>query len=436
MSQREVVIKASGLGKCYHVYKHPKDRLKQFLFGKHRKYYREFWANHEIDLEIYRGETLGIVGRNGAGKTTFLQMVAGTLQPTNGSLVVDGRVTALLELGSGFDKNFTGRENVYLNGAVLGVSRREIERRFDDIVAFADIGEFLDQPVKTYSKGMFVRLAFAVLANIDPDIFVIDEALAVGDAYFRQRCMRRFQELQERGTTILYVSHDGGGMKTICDRVAWIDGGRLRQLGDPESVVEAYLANLFGQEFRENAPGVDEADGPEPLESAEKSSALDGALEEHIPNIDRRRGDQRLRILGVGLYDDSGESISSATHGSSVTLRISVENAGFTSPTEWIPGYILRSPRGEDLASSNTIREEQTLEPLAPGERRTLRMRIQLPLLHEGTYAFAPTLSAVDSSGTVEISDQVDAAILLKVVADRRVSCVLAMPTAYELEPS
>jgi lipopolysaccharide transport system ATP-binding protein len=195
----ECAIRAVGVGKCYHVYDRPADRLKQYLFGRSRKFYREFWAVRGASFEIQRGETIGIVGKNGAGKTTLLQMIAGTLLPTEGELLVRGRVTALLELGSGFNRDFTGRENVFISGAILGVGRAEMERRFDAIAAFADIGEFLDRPVRTYSKGMFVRLAFSVLANLDPDVFVVDEALAVGDAYFRHRCMLRFTRCASAG---------------------------------------------------------------------------------------------------------------------------------------------------------------------------------------------------------------------------------------------
>ncbi len=430
MNDHDIVIRARELGKCYHIYSRPKDRLKQFLFGQHKTYYREFWANRGIDLDIRRGETLGIVGRNGAGKTTFLQMVAGTLQPSCGSLDVTGRVTALLELGSGFDMEFTGRENVFLSGAVLGVPKREMEKRFDEIVAFADIGEFLEQPVKTYSQGMFVRLAFSVLANIDPDIFVIDEALAVGDAYFRQRCMRRFRELQERGTTILYVSHDGGGMKSICDRVAWIDAGELRELGTPEVVVENYLADLFGQEFRP------EESEPDELRHSSGSTQVEPPrdLELQIPNIDRRRGDGRLRILGVGLYHTDGSPALTLDHGSEVVLRMSVANEGFERSVEWIPGYILRGPRGEDLSSGNSEREGTQLEPLAPGERRTIRMRFKLPRFHAGSYALAPTLSVRDRAGVAVISDQIDAAIVFQLEAPHLVTAQLSMETSYELE--
>ena len=194
------VIKAEGLGKCYYLYRKPEDRLKQTLFARFgRSYNVPFWALKDVNFEVKRGESFGIIGKNGSGKSTLLQILAGILRPTEGEFTIQGRVTALLELGSGFNPEFTGRENVYLNGAILGLSREEVDRHFDQIASFADIGEFLDQPVKLYSSGMFVRLAFAVAAGVDADVLLIDEALAVGDFYFRQKCYRRLQTLREQG---------------------------------------------------------------------------------------------------------------------------------------------------------------------------------------------------------------------------------------------
>ena len=428
MDQRDVVIQAHQLGKCYHIYKKPQDRLWQFVYRGKRQFYDEFWANRDIDLEVYKGETLGIVGRNGAGKTTLLQMIAGTLHPTAGELEVKGRVTALLELGSGFDMDFTGRENVFLSGAVLGIPRREMDKRFDEIVEFAGIGDFLEQPVKTYSKGMFVRLAFSVLASLDPDIFVVDEAIAVGDAYFRQRCMRRFNEMRERGTTILYVSHDGGSMKRLCNRVAWIDGGKLREVGPPSEVVDNYLSELFGQEVR---------DGEGSGEVAALSRAVTEAppaFETHIPNVDRRLGDQRLRIQGVGLYSPQSKPLASTDHGGEVVLRMTASNEGYADPIEWVPGYILRNSRGEDVASGNSHFEGTPMQPLGTGERRTVRIRFHLPFLQPGTYSLVPTLAVRNDEGRLEIADQIDAALVFQITAVRHVSAFLAMETQYELE--
>ncbi|MCL6507199.1 MAG: ABC transporter ATP-binding protein, partial [Bryobacteraceae bacterium] len=237
-------VEFHGVSKSYPIYETPGDRLKELLSLHRRPYHRDFWALRDLDFEVRRGETFCIIGENGSGKSTLLQLVAGILQPTSGQVRVHGRVSALLELGSGLNPEFTGRENVYLNAAILGFSKKEIDRRYRDIEEFAEIGDFIDQPVKTYSSGMVVRLAFAVAIHVDPEILLVDEALAVGDLYFRQRCMRKVHELRSRGVTILFVSHSTGDVKALGDRTLWLDGGRIRELGDTDRVVARYLAAM------------------------------------------------------------------------------------------------------------------------------------------------------------------------------------------------
>ena len=258
----DVAIRVSGLSKCFQLYDSPGHLLKQLLVGRVARlvgrtppqYFREFWALKGLDFTVRRGETVGIVGRNGAGKSTLLQILCGTLTPTDGHVEIRGRVAALLELGAGFNPEFSGRENVYLNGAILGVSREEIARRFADIEAFADIGEFIDRPVKSYSSGMYVRLAFAVSACIDPDVLIVDEALAVGDAKFQAKCFRRFEELVSRGTTILLVTHSTEQITRHCDRAILLEGGVVHQEGPPRDVANTYLDLLFGVQRRDK-PG-------------------------------------------------------------------------------------------------------------------------------------------------------------------------------------
>ncbi len=236
----EAAIKVENLSKCYQIYDTPRDRLKQFvlprmqqLIGLHStQYYREFWALRNVSFEVAKGETVGIIGRNGSGKSTLLQIICGTLSPSFGRITTHGRIAALLELGAGFNPEFTGRENVYMNASVLGLSRDEIDARFDDIAAFADIGEFIEQPIKAYSSGMYARLAFSIAINVDPEILIVDEALAVGDARFVSKCMRRIKEIQENGATILFVSHDVSSVRTLCERAIWLDKGRVVEQGD------------------------------------------------------------------------------------------------------------------------------------------------------------------------------------------------------------
>ncbi|MCF5517846.1 ABC transporter ATP-binding protein, partial [Pseudomonas sp. PA-3-6E] len=248
----DISIKVENLSKCYQIYDQPSDRLKQFVVPRLQRaigqpsmqYYREFWALKDVSFVVKRGETVGIIGRNGSGKSTLLQMICGTLNQTRGSIQTYGRIAALLELGAGFNPEFSGRENVYMNGAVLGLSKEEIDQRFDDIAEFADIGDFIEQPVKTYSSGMMVRLAFAVIAHVDADILVIDEALAVGDAFFTQKCMRFLRAFMKNGT-ILFVSHDTGSVRNLCNKAIWLEKGSILQQGTPKDVCENYLEAFY-----------------------------------------------------------------------------------------------------------------------------------------------------------------------------------------------
>lgn len=253
MSSNDVAIKIVDLSKIYEIYDAPSDRLKQFIFsklpqfgnGEGRKYSRNFEALNNISFEIKKGETVGIIGQNGAGKSTLLQIMCGTLSPSSGAVEINGRVAALLELGSGFNSEFTGRENVYLNAAVLGLSKEQIASRFDNIVAFADIDAFIDQPVKTYSSGMYVRLAFAVIAHVDADILIIDEALAVGDVFFQQKCMRYLRGHQEAGGTVVFVSHDTSAVINLCDRAVLLQKNKLPVVGKTDEICRMYIKNLY-----------------------------------------------------------------------------------------------------------------------------------------------------------------------------------------------
>lgn len=248
-----IAISIKGASKCFRVYDRPEDRLKQGLFRGKRKYYREFWAVNDVSFDINRGETVAIIGRNGSGKSTLLQMIAGTLTPTSGGVKVNGRIAALLELGSGFNPEFTGRENVYMNGAILGLSREEMDRRFEDIAKFADIGDFIEQPVKTYSSGMVVRLAFAVTVNIDPDILIVDEALSVGDVAFQQKCLLHLEGMLSKGVTILLVSHDAQLVRNYCSKAIYLQHGKVKLISDAETVTESYLMDLRAEQLNNTA---------------------------------------------------------------------------------------------------------------------------------------------------------------------------------------
>ncbi len=253
MSSNDIAIKVENLSKCYNIYNQPQDRLKQSIFPRlqatigrvPRTYFHEFWALRNVSFEIRKGETIGVIGRNGSGKSTLLQLICGTLTPTLGTVETKGRIAALLELGSGFNPEFTGRENVYLNGAILGLSNEEVDSRFDAIASFADIGDFIEHPVKMYSSGMVVRLAFAVQAMVDPDILIVDEALAVGDEKFQRKCFARLEELKKRGTSILFVSHSGPQIIELCEKALLLEYGERLMLTEPLQAVRAYQKLIY-----------------------------------------------------------------------------------------------------------------------------------------------------------------------------------------------
>ena len=234
-------VTVENISKNYHIYAKPSARLKELIFPR-RRYHQDFWALREVSFQVEQGATFGIVGENGSGKSTLLQIIAGTMTPTTGSVALSGRVAALLELGAGFNTEFTGRENANLNAAIMGLSREEIDRKMPEIERFAEIGSFMDQAVKTYSSGMYVRLAFAIAINLDPEILLVDEALAVGDVYFQQRCVRRLRRMRDEGKTILLVSHDVAAVRNLCDGAIWLEKGRVRDQGAPDRVTARYLA--------------------------------------------------------------------------------------------------------------------------------------------------------------------------------------------------
>lgn len=251
----DIAIQVDKLSKCYQIYDTPRDRLLQMLARGRKQYYKEFWSLKDVSFKVKKGETVGIIGRNGAGKSTLLQLICGTLNPTAGSIYTDGRIAALLELGSGFNVDFTGRENVFMNGALLGLSKEEIEAKFDAIAAFADIGHFLDQPVKIYSSGMFARLAFSVAVHVDPSLLIVDEALSVGDMAFQEKSITRMKEIRESGTSILFVSHSLSAVRNFCDRAVWLENGRLRADGERLRICDDYQREVE-RELRREQPVV------------------------------------------------------------------------------------------------------------------------------------------------------------------------------------
>ncbi len=395
-------VEFARVSKSYSIYSSPGDRLKELASFNLRRFHTDYWALRDVSFEVRRGETFCIVGENGCGKSTLLQICAGILQPTSGEAIIKGRVAALLELGSGFNPEFSGRDNVYLNGAILGLSAKEMDRRFGEIESFAEIGDFIRQPVKTYSSGMVVRLAFAVAIHLDPEILLVDEALSVGDVYFRQRCMRKVHELRARGVTILFVSHSTGDVKALGDRAMWLDHGQIAAIGQTDIVVSQYLAAMD----RKDATYLEEHTNP----SLPTGQPPPEVIQE-IPNIDHRFGDGRAEILGIGVFHPSGHKLLTLQPGTTVVVRISVRaKKNIERP---IVGFMFRNNLGVDFAGTNTAREGHTLPPLPAGECCTVDFHIELPLFYASTFSFSPAIA----DGTIDqyiVCDWIDNALALQ----------------------
>lgn len=395
-------VEFSRVSKSYSIYAAPGDRLKELATLNRKRFHTDYWALRDVTFDVHRGETFCIVGENGSGKSTLLQICAGILQPTSGTAAVNGRVAALLELGSGFNPEFSGRDNVYLNGAILGLSNKDMDRRFPEIAAFAEIGDFIEQPVKTYSSGMIVRLAFAVAIHLDPEVLVVDEALSVGDVYFRQRCMRKVHELRARGITILFVSHSTADVKTLGDRAMWLEHGRIMALGKTDLVITKYLEAMNAKDAQYIAHDLE----------VHEYNTLSAPVEviEHIPNIDHRFGDGRAEILGIAVCDELGHNLSLLDPNSTIVVRVSARaKSNLDRP---IIGFMLRNHLGVDFAGTNTARERYAMPPLMAGEVTTVDFYIQLPTLYASTFSFSPAIA----EGTLEhysICDWIDNAIAL-----------------------
>jgi lipopolysaccharide transport system ATP-binding protein len=397
------LIEFHQVSKSYPIYGSPGDRLRELLLFNRRPYHTDFWALRDISFQVARGETFCVIGENGSGKSTLLQIIAGILQPTSGQLSVNGRVSALLELGAGFNPEFSGRDNVYLNAAILGLSNREIDRVYPEIEAFAEIGDFISQPVKTYSSGMAVRLAFAVAIHVQPEILLVDEALAVGDIYFRQRCLRKVHELRARGVTILFVSHAISDVKAVGDRTLWLHQGTIRELGQTDKVVDRYLAAMVEKDSRYvSVQRATRAQG-DPIRPPEVVTT--------IPNIDHRHGDGRAEILGIAILDAFGRPTPFLDPLSTVIVRISVRaREPISRPNV---GFMLRNHLGIDFAGTNTLREGAELPPLITGDVLTVDFHLDLPELYPASFSFSPAIADGELHG-YKMCDWIDNAVTLQ----------------------
>jgi lipopolysaccharide transport system ATP-binding protein len=421
------VVAVSGLTKRFQIYERPADRLLQALARGRRRYARDFQALTDVSLDVYRGETVGLIGPNGAGKSTLLKILCGTVEPSSGRVEVRGRVAALLELGAGFNGEFTGRENVIMSAHLHGMSRAAIEQRLPSIEAFAEIGEFFDRPVKSYSSGMYVRLGFALIAHLDADVLIVDEALAVGDAYFVQKCMRFIRGFQQHGT-LIFVSHDSAAVVSLCHRAVWLDGGRVRAVGPAKDVCQLYLGDAIQRLQGDSlaTPSAARANVPEARQqlgspSAARASATaaqqpPGTSSAALPAAGG--GPNRLegfrfepdspafgkggaRVVDVRLLDPAGRALAAVEGGEVVTLSIT---ARLLEPMQRpILGFIVKDRLGQNLFSENTCkRYTDSPCPAAAGELINARFTFRMPILPVGDYSVAIAVADGDQWSNVQ----------------------------------
>ncbi|MBO3276235.1 ABC transporter ATP-binding protein [Pseudomonas schmalbachii] len=392
----ETAIEVENIGKCYTIYDKPRDRLLQMLSRGKKKYYREFWALHDISFTVKKGETIGIIGRNGSGKSTLLQAICGTLTPTQGKIRINGKIAALLELGAGFNPEFTGRENVYMAAALYGLTKNQIDERFDRIASFADIGSHIDQPVKSYSSGMFVRLAFAVIAHVDADILVIDEALAVGDAVFTQKCMRFIRAFKDRGT-LLFVSHDISSVINLCQRSIWLHNGNLRQIGQSKAVSDEYLQytlqEVYGDEVKLERASTKHSEAIPVIPDDSPVVDYEGKFEV-IDNLDESNGWKTGagEILSVRLEHESSNSEQSFQGGENV--RMTIRAIAYQNIEKPIIGFLVCDRLGQSLFGENSLPQTDR-QPLtiSTGETFEAEFLFRLPMLPNGQYVVIASLA-------------------------------------------
>jgi len=431
MSSNPPAISINGASKAYRMFNRPEDRLRQILFGRWKQHYREFWALKDVSFQVPSGVTIGIIGKNGSGKSTLLQMICGTLTPTQGSIECRGRISALLELGTGFNPEFSGKENVFLNASILGLSQEEIKDRYNDIVAFADIGDFIHQPVKTYSSGMYVRLAFSIAIHVDPHILIVDEALAVGDVKFQAKCFRKLQDLRAGGTTILFVSHSPEEIVRHCDTAILLDEGRLIAQGAPRDVVNKYLDLVFGvssesQELEKTTPaGPNIAQGNlNTSEDAEPTDLFDNA-DKHILSqaalgndfakrpgynpSEYRWGNGDAQIVDFCLFSDGKTGSNHLESKSQIDILVRVAfQSDISHP---IYGLTIKTPDGVTVYGTNSRdwNNEGDYVPQRRGDSAIVRFKFPLNLV-SGSYLISLGVAA-DKNGDI-------------VPLDRRYDCI------------
>ena len=410
-------LRVENVSKQYRIYATPADRLKESLTRGWMKRHQEFWALKDISFEIEKGTTTGIIGPNGSGKSTLLQIITGTLEPTHGGVHYEGRIAALLELGSGFNPEFTGIENCFLNASLLGFSRRETENLLPEIERFAEIGQFIHQPVKTYSSGMYVRLAFSIAISASPDILIVDEALAVGDAIFQHRCMRRLKQMQDSGVTIFFVSHDPATIRALCTRAILLNGGQMIADGDPPDVLNLYQKIIMAREHAYEASTPQIADEA----FAEDESFQEAPpLEEHnvVPLAPLfRHGDGRAQVLSVDLFDSTRQRVELVESGDPVTVRLRV--AFEKDVEEPVFGFLIRNRHGIHIYGTNTEIQGHSFGEAKRGEVFEITFRFECWLAPD-SYSITVASHSLDAISF----DWVDGALFFQVMSGTKMEGV------------
>ena len=405
----ESLLVADNISKVYRIYDRPTDRLKEALWFGLRRFHKDFWALRQVDLRVEPGETMGVIGPNGSGKSTLLQILCGIIEPTTGRVARQGRVAALLELGAGFNPEFSGRENIFINGEIMGLSRAEVERAMPSIERFAGIGEFIERPVKTYSSGMYVRLAFATAIHVEPDILVVDEVLAVGDAVFANRCIRKFKDLQRAGVSVVFVSHDLGLVKQICGRAIFLQGGKVQECGDPSNVVNRYVGTVL-----EHQKAYEEE--TRRLEARPAAGRLD---------YSQRHGDRLAEVVSVDLLNERGESARVVTAGDTVRVRV-VSRFHGEQPSPMV-GMLIRTRTGLDVFGTNTLIENIEIGPCGPGDTVEIEFLFECWLT-----AQEYTLTVATQHDTGHSHDWLDDVIVFQVLDSRPLAGVVNLHPAIE----
>ena len=436
--QSNLAINVCDVTKIYRLYDKPIDRLKESISLTHKKYHKEFFALDKISFSVEKGSTVGIIGTNGSGKSTILKIITGVLNPTTGSVEVDGNISALLELGAGFNMDYTGIENIYMNGTMMGFSREQMEAKLPEILEFADIGDFVYQPVKTYSSGMFVRLAFALAINVEPEILIVDEALSVGDVFFQAKCYRRMEEIRKTGTTILMVTHDMGSVIKYCDKVILLNKGEFLAEGPAGEMVDLYkkiLAGRMDDLEADLAKRLDSnfSDMMELNNDINKTHAKEyhGLMKDKI-SINQNKteyGDGRAEIYDLGLLDSKGELTNLLLKGEEFTIREKIRfNANIESP---IFTFTIKDKKGTELSGTNTMFEGVEVKPVKPGDEAVVEFR-QKMTLQGGEYLLSMSCTGFEN-GTHVVYHRLYDVTFITVISNKNTVGVYDMESKVNL---